>query len=278
MELPDHRARRLIGWIGALLMLSLTALVLTGAIWGYVAAMHHQLPPNGVAGFRDATTLSCLPGWYAAQESGFRWFLYLGCPVLAMNVGFGVWAVIRRRSPSEVHGGSLVSLLAAGAAIVIAGVHADRVAVAANGGVACSAPPLQQLGPGPDTLDRVAALIPAVLFAAILGTVNVVLVYNWWRAASGRLQRNPYFGIRLPSTLRSEVAFRIGNRAALRTVPLYVLTGGATVVALFEAAMRPSIPAVIITGIVGFVVFVAANVVTAVYGGHVAKSHNEVAD
>lgn len=271
MGAPNDRLHTVLGWIIAVVMLSMTALILAGAVYGYLLAARHGLPPNGVFGFRAATTLSCLPAWYAAQQAGFSWFLFLGCPILALNIAFAIAVVWKRRSPFEIYGSSMVALLLVGAVVVIAGVHADSVARPLATAATGNPPPLQQFGPNFRLPERLPAFLVAAFFVATQALVSVTLIRNWSRAAAGRLQRNPYFGIRTPSTLRSEQAWMAGNRAALRLVPLYLLTDGATAVTLFAAAASESALTVGLIGILWFVVFFALIIYSAVFGGRAAR-------
>jgi hypothetical protein len=71
---------------------------------------------------------------------------------------------------------------------------------------------------------RLQEMLIAGFFAIAEVAISVMLIANWSRAARGRLQRNPYFGVRTPSTLRNEQSWVAGNRAAARMAPLYLLT------------------------------------------------------
>jgi hypothetical protein len=272
VAVSDHRVRTVIGWISAVVMLGLTILILAGAVYGYVLAVHHRLPPNGVFGVRDTTTLSCLPAWYAAQDAGFHWFLFLGCPILVLNVAFGITALLKRRSPWDVHAASMATLLLVGVVTVIAGVHADSVARPLSAAATCYAPPLQQFGPSFHAPERLSAFLVAGLFVVVQSSLSVALTRNWSRAAAGRLQRNEYFGIRTPSTLRSEQTWVAGNRAALRLLPLFLVTNGVTVVALFAAAASASTLTVVVIGTLCFVIFFALTIYAAVFGSRAARS------
>jgi hypothetical protein len=83
---------------------------------------------------------------------------------------------------------------------------------------------------------------PDLLYQSVfLAGVNIVLAVaiiavNWW-AASGRLQRNQWVGIRIPSTMRSDQAWVTGHRAALRLTPLYLLVLAGTLTALSLAVL-----------------------------------------
>jgi len=53
-------------------------------------------------------------------------------------------------------------------------------------------------------LERLQAILMAGFFAFAQIAISVMLVVNWSRAATGRLQRNPFLGVRTPATMRSE--------------------------------------------------------------------------
>ncbi|MDT5310630.1 MAG: hypothetical protein QOE48_6351 [Mycobacterium sp.] len=138
IEMPDiteqfsGRASMIGGWVVAVTACAATVFLLILISHGYVLAIHHQLPPNDTFGFRDATTRSCLPAWYAAQKAGFSWLLF-GCgPFLALNILICVSAAIKRRSPWDAGALSMATLFLLIFVIVIAGVHADGVARAIN--------------------------------------------------------------------------------------------------------------------------------------------------
>lgn len=102
--------------------------LLFSVVHGYVLAIHHQLQPNGTFGFRDATTRSCLPAWYAGQKAGFTWLLIGAGPILAWNIVFFVFAAIKRRSPQDTAAVAFGTLFLLLIVVVIAGVHADGAA------------------------------------------------------------------------------------------------------------------------------------------------------
>jgi SdpI/YhfL family protein len=225
MPAPANRATTIAGWITAVVVCCATAFLLVTIVDGYVLAMHHRLPPNDTFGFRDATTLSCPSAWYAGQKAGFAWLLFGAGPLLVFNSVFCVAAAIKRRSPWDVVAMSMGTLVPVVVIVVIAGIHADSVAGATNTATTCSPAPLEQFAPSFNLPNRLAAMSTAGSFAFALILIGGLLIRNWSRAANGRLQRNPHFGIRTPSTMRSEDAWVAGNRAALRLVPLYRLAG-----------------------------------------------------
>ena len=124
----SERATTIVGWIVAVAACAATAFLLVTMIDGYVLAIHHRLQPNDTFGFRDATTRSCLPAWYAAQKAGFSWVLFGYGPVLVLSILFGVAAAIKRRSPWEVSAVVMATLFLLIFAVIIAGIHADSVA------------------------------------------------------------------------------------------------------------------------------------------------------
>jgi uncharacterized membrane protein len=95
---------------------------------------------------------------------------------------------------------------------------------------------------------------------------------NWSRAATGQLQRNPFYGVRTPSTMRSEQAWVAGNRAALRLAPLLLLTTAATCVALFAVALYAWRTVVVLVGICGFTAVLALSIYTAAIANRAARS------
>jgi hypothetical protein len=121
--------------------------------------------------------------------------------------------------------------------------------------------------------ERLEALVQAgvLSFVSILTTVLLIVLAR--RAANGRLARNQWVGIRTPSTLRSDLGWVAGHRAALRLTPLFLLMNVVTCVALFAAALYVSTPVVV--RLVGFgviAVIIALVVYSAYVAGNAAKS------
>jgi hypothetical protein len=75
----------------------------------------------------------------------------------------------------------------------------------------------------------------AVFMAVTFAFLAFVLIAVDWAAASVRRRRNPWVGIRIPSTMRSDQAWVARHRAALRLMPLHLLTGIALLVAVLYA-------------------------------------------
>ncbi len=70
------------------------------------------------------------------------------------------------------------------------------------------------------------------------GFSGVTLITLGLMAATGRLPRNLFAGIRIPSTLRSDEAWRAGHRAAASALTTAGL--GPVVVSVIAAAKKPS--------------------------------------
>jgi uncharacterized membrane protein len=115
----------------------------------------------------------------------------------------------------------------------------------------------------------------AVFMAVTFAFLAFVLIAVDWAAASGRLRRNQWVGIRIPSTMRDDRAWVAGHRAALRLMPLHLLTGVALVIAVLCA---PTVGGVHLVGIGGAVVFVVVAVVTGIMAGRAAKAVNAKPD
>ena len=126
------RAARAMSWAGAVLAWAATVLVLVGICYGYFLSVHHQLPPNGVVGFRDAVTFSCLPAWYAGQQAGFSWAFFGYGPFLVLNSVLCAAAAVKRRPPTDIVILSMATFFLAGGALLIAGIHATNVARAVH--------------------------------------------------------------------------------------------------------------------------------------------------
>jgi hypothetical protein len=115
------------------------------------------------------------------------------------------------------------------------------------------------------------AIFIAALIQLVLGGMSALLIVNWWRAARGDLARNPYLGIRTESTLRNEQTWVAGNRAAIRTAPLYLLFNAALAAALFPAAWHGWRLVICLVGGAGFVVLIGLMIWSAVVGSRAAR-------
>jgi uncharacterized membrane protein len=112
-------------------------------------------------------------------------------------------------------------------------------------------------------------LIVATFMAIMFALLAFLLVAVDWAAATGRLRRNHWVGIRIPSTMRSDRAWVAGHRAALRLMPLHLLTGVGLLLAVLSAQ---TVDGVHLIGIGGAAVFVVVAVITAIVAGRAAKA------
>jgi hypothetical protein len=119
------------------------------------------------------------------------------------------------------------------------------------------------------------ALLMAGLFGTTLAAISGMMIVNWSRAARGALTRNPYLGVRTPSTLRSEQSWVAGNRAAVRLAPLYLLSDVATCAAMVAAALHGRRLVVIFAGSGGLVVLIALVICTAVIASRAARAADD---
>jgi ABC-type transport system involved in cytochrome c biogenesis permease subunit len=121
--------------------------------------------------------------------------------------------------------------------------------------------------------ERLEAMVQAgvLSFVSILTTVLFITFAS--RAASGRLQRNQWIGIRTPSTMRSDRGWVAGHQAALRLAPLFLLTTIVTCSALFAVALYVSTPGVVrLLGFGVVAVIVVLVICSAFVAGNAAKS------
>ncbi len=118
----------------------------------------------------------------------------------------------------------------------------------------------------------------AGLFGITLAALSVLMIVNWSRAARGGLARNPYLGVRTPSTLRSEQSWVAGNRAALRLAPLYLLFNVATCAVLVALALHGWRLVVIVAGSSGLVAVIALFIYTAVIASRAARAADDHTD
>lgn len=118
-------------------------------------------------------------------------------------------------------------------------------------------------------------LIVATFLAITFALLAFLLVAIDWAGASGRLRRNQWVGIRIPSTMRSDRAWVAGHQAALRLMPLHLLTGVGLLLAVLSAQ---TVEAVHLIGIGGAAVFVVVAVITAVVAGRAAKAAERESD
>lgn len=106
--------------------------------------------------------------------------------------------------------------------------------------------------------------------------ITVVLIAVDWAGANGRLRRNQWAGIRTPSTMRSDLAWAAGHRAALRLTPLHLFTLVVLLIALWATVRRsPTMGVVNIVGVGGALVFVLVALFTALIAGRAAKAADD---
>jgi hypothetical protein len=125
---------------------------------------------------------------------------------------------------------------------------------------------------------RVQALLIAGFVGVTLAAISVAMIVNWSRATRGGLARNPYFGVRTPSTLRSEQSWVAGNRAAVRTAPLYLLFNAAICAALLVAALHGWRLVVAFIGGGGFFTLIGLMICTAVIASRAARAVGDDTD
>jgi len=116
-----------------------------------------------------------------------------------------------------------------------------------------------------DSQRAVVATFMAVTFAFL----SFVLVVVDWAAASGRLRRNQWMGIRIPSTMRSDRGWVAGHHAALGLMPLHLMVGVGLLVAVL---FTPTMEGVHIVGIVGAGIFLVVAAITGLVAHRAAKA------
>lgn len=126
--------------------------------------------------------------------------------------------------------------------------------------------------------ERLQATVMAAFCALPPILMTALIIAQSSRVVKGRLQRNQYFGIRTPSTMRSDQAWVAGHRAALRLAPLYLLTTAATCVALFAVAVHAWRTLVVLVGIGGLAAITALSIYTAVIASRAARSVDGYSD
>jgi hypothetical protein len=123
--------------------------------------------------------------------------------------------------------------------------------------------------------DRTQALVQAGYWSFIPILAAVLMAVLGRQAATGKLARHSFVGIRTPSTTKSDQAWIVGHRAALRTVPVFALAAVALTAALFAAALCASIKVVILLGFVSFGVVLALFIWAAIVASKAAKAADE---
>lgn len=108
------------------------------------------------------------------------------------------------------------------------------------------------------TEDQVGALVTGLTLLAVALSFG----YLVHRVATDRLPRNVWFGVRIPSTLRSDAGWRAGHRAALPALRAAVVV--AALCAVLALALVPaSAPAALTMGLVGVAAIAALAIVGA---------------
>ncbi|CAJ1582889.1 SdpI family protein [[Mycobacterium] wendilense] len=121
--------------------------------------------------------------------------------------------------------------------------------------------------------DQTMVVVLAIILAAGHLAVAALMVLLSSRAASGKLARNQWAGIRTPSTMRSDQAWVRGHAAAAKLSPLFLTNALAAIVLVLYGSLR-AWPASSIMGwsISFFASFAALAVYAGVVAGRAAKS------
>jgi len=105
-----------------------------------------------------------------------------------------------------------------------------------------------------------------VIVCAVLISVN-------WRAANGRLPRNPRTGLRTAATISSDSAWVAGHRAALRLTPFYLLVLVVTLAALVGVVLvTDTMGLAMVVGCGGLLMFVPVAIYSTIVANRAAKS------
>jgi hypothetical protein len=116
------------------------------------------------------------------------------------------------------------------------------------------------------------AAVAAVVCALVPLFMNGLIIFQSWRVVGGHLERNPYYGIRTPSTIKNDGAWMAAHRAALRLTPWLLLGIVATWAGLWAAALSQSTIIVILVGIVGLIAALALTIYTVVIASRAARA------
>lgn len=127
-------------------------------------------------------------------------------------------------------------------------------------------------------MDEATYFLVAVFAATHLG-IAVLMATVTSRAASGRLRRNQWTGIRTPSTMRSDEAWVAGHAAAQRLTPLFFGYAIVACALLLAVAVFGRWPVGFVTGVgsLTFVPLIAIALYAAVVAGRAAKSADDSA-
>ncbi len=86
--------------------------------------------------------------------------------------------------------------------------------------------------------DQTMVVVLAIILAAGHLAVAALMVLLSSRAASGKLARNQWAGIRTPSTMRSDQAWVRGHAAAAKLSPLFLTNALAAIVLVLYGSLR----------------------------------------